>query len=353
MEKRAVTDRQNHQMSKVPIGIVSGFLGAGKTTLLNRVLTGEHGRRIAVLVNDFGEINIDAQLITQIEGQKISLANGCVCCTIRDDLVQAVAELIDEAPRPDYILIETSGVSDPAAAAMGITMSTQLGPLARIDAIVTIVDAENVSRLPTEQKSLATDQIEAANILLVNKTDLVSDQAVEATRSWIREISPRARIIETIDCELPITLLFDLDGLDERRETVPPRGERSREHTHHHTEFATWSRTIGKPLAFRPVYELFKTLPLSIFRAKGILYLSEVPDKRVILQMVGERVTLSKGEPWNETSPRSQIVAIGIAGKFDERELSNQIMACVSDGEREPPEENRLADAVIEILRRP
>jgi G3E family GTPase len=340
-------------MKKVPIGIVSGFLGSGKTTLLNRVLTGDHGRRIAVLVNDFGEINIDAQLITQIEGQKISLANGCVCCTIRDDLVQAVVELIHEAPRPDYILIETSGISDPAAAAMGITMSTELGPLARIDAIVTIVDAENASRLPADHKALAIDQIEAANILLINKTDLVSEQAVEATRAWIREISPRARIIETTNCELPITLLFDLDGLDARRETAPPGGERSREHTHHHTDFTSWSRTIGKPLAFRRVYEFFKTMPLSIFRAKGILHLLEVPDKRVILQMVGERVTLSKGQPWNETPPRSQIVAIGIAGKFDGRELSKRIAACVADGGREPPEENRLADAVIEILRRP
>ncbi len=343
-------------MTKVPIGIVSGFLGAGKTTLLNRVLTDDHGQRIAVLVNDFGEINIDAQLITQIEGQKISLANGCVCCTIRDDLVQAVEELIEAAPRPDYILIETSGVSDPAAAAMGISMSTRLSPHARIDAIVTVVDAENLSQLPAEQKSLAVDQIEAANILLVNKTDLVSGQAVEATRSWIREIAPRARIIETTNCEVPIALLFGLNAQAGRDEAVTPLAgahERQHEHVHGHTEFATWSRTIDEPLAFQAVYQLFKTMPLSVFRAKGILALAEVPDKRVILQMVGERVTLSKGDPWDGTPPRSQIVAIGVADRFEENELTDRMMRCVAGRGQGPGGDNRLADAVIEILRRP
>ncbi len=342
-------------MNRIPVEIVSGFLGAGKTTLLNHVLNGTHGQRIAVLVNDFGEINIDAQLITHVDGETISLANGCVCCTIRDDLVQAVSDLTERHPLPDSILIETSGVSDPTAAAMGIATSTKLSPVVQMDAIVTVVDAENALALEGNLKALAVDQIEGAHILIINKTDLVSAGAVAEIRSWIREISPRARIIETSNCEVPTELIFGtarqrLDTGNESHETATLH---ALEHSHdeHSTAFAAWSWVSEEPLAFQAIYELFKTLPLSIFRAKGIVYLSEVPDRRVILQMVGPRVTLSKGEPWNHVQPRSQIVVIGIAGEFDGKKLTGQFNASISSNAE--PQPNRLAEAVVEILRRP
>ena len=335
-------------MNKIPVGIISGFLGAGKTTLLNHVLNGSHGQRIAVLVNDFGEINIDSQLITHIDGETISLANGCVCCTIREDLVQAVSDLMERQPLPDYILIETSGVSDPAAAAIGIATSTKLSQKVQMDAIVTIVDAENAPALEGHQKALAIDQIEGAHILLINKTDLVSGSAIADIRSWISEISPRARIIETSNCEIPTELIFNTGELW-------PEAANLHRHDHSHdghaADFAVWSWVGEEPLAFQAVYDLFKTLPLSIFRAKGIVYLSEVPDKRVILQMVGPRVTLSKGEPWNQAQPRSQIVMIGIAGELDEIDLTKRVNASRTDNAE--PHPDRLADAVVEILRRP
>jgi len=335
-------------MNSIPVVIAGGFLGAGKTTLINHILEGDHGRRIAILVNDFGEINIDSQLITHVTGETISLANGCVCCTIRDDLVDAVFELTTRQPQPEYILVETSGISEPAAAAMGIASSTKLSQKAHLDAVITVVDAENVRKLAGNQKSLAIDQIESAHIVLLNKTDLVSTAEVAAIEAWIADISPSARIVQTHNCVVPVELILGIGNTPRNKLTLP----HTHDHAHDHsTAFATWNWTGAEPLDFEAIYAFFKALPLSVFRAKGILYLREVPDKQVILQMVGPRVTLSKAAPWNDSPPRSQIVLIGASGTIDGNELGQQISACTSSDDDKPP--NRLADAVVEILRRP
>ena len=347
-------------MSKTPVTILAGFLGAGKTTLLNRILQAEHGLRIAVLVNDFGDIDIDSQLITRVEGEQISLANGCICCTIREDLASAVIQVLANPAPPEYIVIEASGVSDPAAVAMGLEMSSQLTTRVALDAIVTIVDAEQIGELTNTDKSLAIDQISGADIVVINKLDLVDTAERNRIHEWIGEIGPHARLTDATQANVPLALIL---GTDAHANTTTPAHEPTEVHVHpatdkprsshshnHAAEYATWSWTHSEPLAFEAVYETFKTLPLAVFRAKGILWLREVPDKRVIAQMVGKRVTLARGEPWDDSTRHSQVVVIGAPDGVAPSALQVRFDACV--GTHVPPGENRMAAAVIEVLRR-
>lgn len=330
--------------------MIAGFLGAGKTTLLNRILNEHHERRIGVLVNDFGEVSIDAELVTNIEGETISLANGCVCCTIRDDLVNAVLQLTEAETPPDFIVTETSGVSDPESASRALVISTKTASKISLNCIITVVDAEQVLELHGSDEKLAIDQIEAADIVVVNKVELATAGQLQQVRSWIQSISPLARVIETNYGEVPMELIF---GVEERpainTETSKPGHQH--EHADHSATFSSYTWSEDRALAFQSIYHAFKTLPLSVFRAKGILHLIDVDNKRVILQMVGKRVSLTKGEPWGDVKPRSQIVAIGARGVINERDLDKLFTSCIAS--EDATEENRLADAVVEILRRP
>ena len=197
-------------MNKVPVSLLAGFLGAGKTTLLNHILNGEHGRRIGVLVNDFGEINIDAQLISRVEGDTISLTNGCVCCSIRSDLVTAIEQLLQMEPCPDMIVVETSGVSDPKAAAMALVMSTSLAATTALDAIITVIDASEMPDLDGINAKLAEDQIAVADIAIINKIDLIPAEVQQDISRQIREITPNSRILETSYALVPLELLLGL-----------------------------------------------------------------------------------------------------------------------------------------------
>jgi len=330
--------------------LIAGFLGAGKTTLLNRVLNGHHGLRIGVLVNDFGDINIDSQLVTNVQGETISLANGCVCCTLRDDLADAILQLIDTDTPPDYIITETSGVSDPEAAAKALAISTKTATKVALNGVITVVDAEQVLDLSDINGSLAIDQVEAADIVVINKAELVTAEHLKQVRSWIQKISPQARMIEATYGQVPMEMIF---GVGEYRRAGAQKTGPDDHHHHadHGESFSSYTWSEEQALAFQAIYHVFKTLPLSVFRAKGILHLRDVDDKRVILQMVGKRVALSKGEPWGDTKPCSQIVAIGPRGAINERELNDVFTSCVATGDS--IDRNRLADAVVEILRRP
>lgn len=329
-------------MNKIPVTIIAGFLGSGKTTLLNHLLTSEHGLKIAVLVNDFGEINIDSQLITNVEGETISLANGCVCCTIRDDLAQAVRGLVESEENYEYIVTETSGVSEPAAVAMGLVMPPDLSAKVQVDAIITVVDAEQVLELEGESLHLAIDQLENANIVIVNKKDLVSAEKLVEVKNWITNQSPHARITDADHGRVPLPVLINT-GVHNAEDAY-----NYHEHDHGDT-FSTWHMSENRPLAFQPIYEFFKTLPLSVFRGKGFLHLEEVPDRQVVVQMVGKRVTLSKGEPWGDKEPGSDVILITNSEAYDRAAIEKQFRSCLATDATQAP--NRLAEAVIQILR--
>ena len=342
-------------MAKIPVSLVAGFLGAGKTTLLNHILNGEHGRRIGVLVNDFGEINIDSQLISRVEGETISLTNGCVCCSIRDDLVSAIEQLLQLEPCPDMIVVETSGVSDPRAAAMAVVMSTRLAAATQLDAIITVIDASEVLDLDEVNGKLAEDQIAVADITIINKTDLATDKTTVQVIGFTKEIAPQSRVITTIQADAPLELLLglslhtELSGLMDTSASEV-HGHEHHQHADHAQSYSSYSWRHDQPLGFETVYRTFQSLPASVFRCKGILYIREVPDKRVIVQMTGKRVTLAKGKPWGEATPTSQVVALGAKGKIDAKELEERFKACL--GNIATSSTNPMTQAVIEILRK-
>jgi G3E family GTPase len=303
----------------LPLTILAGYLGAGKTTLLNRILRANHGLRLAVLVNDFGPLNIDAQLIVGVQGDAISLANGCICCTIRDDLLATVLDVVDRPEPPEYILIEASGVSDPGAVAATFLLP-QMRPVVRLDSVITLVDAEQV-REQLEHSHVLLDQIAAAGIVLLNKVDLVSEAQRANARDWIRSVAPRARILETVQAEAPLELLLGV-GYDHASPVDVA------EHNHA-AEFSVWSYESDRPFRLQAVNDAFKRLPATIFRAKGVLAVAEA-ERRVILQLAGRHTRLTYGEPWGDEAPYSQMVMIGAPGGLDAEALQRLLDACLT-----------------------
>ncbi len=335
----------------VPVTILTGFLGSGKTTLLNRIVRADHGLRVAVLVNDFGAINIDTQLVVGVDGETISLANGCICCTIRDDLLQTALTLLDRPEPPEYLLIEASGVSDPWAVAETFTLP-ELRPFFRLDSVITVVDAEYVRQQPTYE-SLIVDQISAADIVVLNKIDLVAAEQRAEVEEWIRRIVPQARILPTAYADVPLSLLLGAGRFEHT--TALPRAlsaidqghdhdhdhstcDHDHDHTHDHDhshdhgqEFATWSYVSSRPFTLKAFRNVVLSLPPAIFRGKGVVYLTEVPQRRAVLQLVGVRVHLTVGEPWGEMQPQTQMVFIGLPGQINEAELRAAFDRCLAD----------------------
>lgn len=309
----AVSDFTPRTPPRVPVTIVTGFLGAGKTSLLNHILTGGHGRRIAVLVNDFGRINIDAALIANRDDEVVSLENGCICCSLSDGLLAAVARLIRREQPPEHILIETSGVSDPVEVASTFS-DPELQPYAPLEGIVTVVDAELAPALDDASLSLARCQVAAADIAILNKIDLVDDDGRQRAREWVRESSPHVRVLEVSQGRVPIELLFDLGGAVQFRNAEGHSGH------HDHQDkppFDTYTFESDEPLPVQRLHDVLSRLPRTIFRAKGLLNLVEKPDHPVVLQSTGRRATLTVGRPWGERLPRTQIVFIGSRGGVD------------------------------------
>jgi G3E family GTPase len=301
----------------VPVMVLTGFLGAGKTTLLNRILTGSHGLRVAVLVNDFGDLNIDADLVTGVGAGVMNLANGCVCCTIRDDLIESVLAAIGLPERPEYIVLEASGVAEPSGIATTFALP-DLRSRIRLDSVTCVLDAEQVFKIP-ELMELKIWQAACADLLILNKVDLADRAQIDRVRAWLDGRMHRYRLIEASRCDVPLDLLMSAGHFGAgpavaggERGSQAGRGRQAGLSAIQALD--TWSFETDRPFRLDALRAAAGQLPAGVYRAKGIVQVVEVPDRPVIMHVVGRRVDLSAETAWPADVLRSKVVAIGARG---------------------------------------
>lgn len=369
----------------LPVTIITGFLGSGKTTLLNHILSNQQGLKTAVLVNEFGEIGIDQELIVEVsdDDSVIELANGCICCNINNDLVDAVYRVLEREERIDYLVVETTGLADPLPVALTF-LGTELRDMTRLDSIITLVDCENFS-LDLFNSEAAYSQIAYGDIILLNKTDLVAPEKVEALEERVREIKQGARILRTRNSEVPLPLVLSVGLFESDQYYHPEESADAHDHDHeqahdhhnhdacdhadgqahdhhnhdacdhdhghcvhdhdhdhhhhghdhdhhhhsHHLEndgFVSVSFESDRPFVIRKFQSfLDDQMPEAVFRAKGILWFQE-SENRHIFHLSGKRFTL-EDDLW-KGQPKNQLVLIG--QNLDQATLLSQLEDCLA-----------------------
>jgi G3E family GTPase len=295
----------------IPVTIVGGDLGCGKTILLNALLRGKHGLRLTVLINDFGSINIDTQLVQSQNDEVITLANGCICHSIGEGLSQTLTELVRRSLPPEHIIIEVSGVSDPCK----IFQYAMAVPGLRPGGIIILVDAATIRKRSSDRSAGAavSSQLKMADLLILNKIDLVKEEQCVALRAWLQGKVPRARFIETSHGVVPVFIML---GLESTQWPQAAPGLSEHDQTYHADMYETWGCTSEEPLDGNALRALVETLPTGILRAKGVLCLKEDPTHRTTFQLVGKRWSLEPDGEWGERPHSSRLVMIGLRDKI-------------------------------------
>jgi G3E family GTPase len=300
-------------MRKIRATIITGFLGAGKTTLLNHLLSTSTDERIAVIINEYGEVGIDGKLVLDTRDELIELNNGCICCTVRTDLIAGIRRLLQSEHRVDRIIVETSGLADPAPVIQSFILDEILAAHLQLDAIVTVVDARHIA----QQLALdeAKEQISLADALLLNKIDLEPEDALRATEARLRRLNPLAKIIRTASCMVDPAAVLDVRAFDLRNVlAIDPDILSENEHEHDQTIGCVAIREAGAldPAALNAwLYRFVQTTGKDLFRVKGILDLKDEP-RRYVFHGVHMTLEGRPGRTWLPAEQRlNEIVFIG------------------------------------------
>lgn len=315
--------------SSIPVTVITGYLGSGKTTLLNHLLTDEHGKKIAVIVNEFGDVGIDSQLVVKADEEILEMNNGCICCTVRSDLIRIIGSFMEKRERFDHLVIETTGLADPAPVIQSFFVDESMRSRTELDAVVTVVDAKHIWE--HWNSSEAQEQIAFADVILINKIDLVSLQQAEELENQIRAINAFARVHRTHNCNLTVDSILNVKAFDLKNAlSIDPEFLSETAHDHDETVF---SISIIEPGVIDSdkltawLNQLVQIQGQKIFRMKGILNV-DGEDRRFVLQGVHMLLEGRPGRPWKaDESRRNEMVFIG--RDLPESALREGFQACL------------------------
>ena len=319
--------------SQVPVTVLTGFLGAGKTTLLNRILTEQHGRKYAVIVNEFGEQGIDNDLVVDADEEVFEMNNGCICCTVRGDLIRILSGLMKRADKLDAIIVETTGLADPAPVAQTFFVDQDVADRTKLDAIVTVADAVHLSSQLVDHHE-AEEQIAFADVILLNKIELVEKGDLDKVNNRIRKINPFAKIIKTTRCDAPLDQIVGLNAFSlERILEVEPDFLDS-DHDHDHDDDITSLSFVSDiPLDMEKFQtwfgELLRTKGQDILRSKGIIDFKG-EEERYVFQGVHMLMDASPMGSWPKGKQRSSRVVF-IGRNLDNMNLQEGFESCKSE----------------------
>ena len=301
----------SENFNQLPVTLLAGFLGSGKTTLLNYILKQNHGKRIAVIENEFGEIGIDSEFVIGVDEDIFEMSNGCICCSIRGDLIETLNRLLERQQKFNYILIESTGLASSGPIAQAFLIEDEISKSLFLDGIVTLIDAKHISNNLNEQE-VVWEQIAFANVILLNKADLVTEPEMEKLEKQMHQINPTAKVCKTTNAVIDLDQILDIGGFDLKIEL-----ETVTFNTHHHeTDEAISSVSLSFPGHVDPdrlnlwLQMLLIQEGMNVFRAKGILNV-EGSSERYLFQSVYMMFEGQFDKPWGSIAPLNKMVFIG------------------------------------------